>query len=72
MISNGLISVPDLTNYGISEAEALLTSTELGLEVSIETQGECLGSQGTIVISQSVVGQTEQGSTVVLYVSCEP
>lgn len=72
VISNGLISVPDLTNYGISEAEALLTGTELGLEVSIETQGECLGSQGTIVISQSVVGQAEQGSTVVLYVSCEP
>ena len=72
VISNGLVSVPDLTNYGISEAEALLTGTELGLEVSIETQGECLGSQGTIVISQSVVGQAEQGSTVVLYVSCEP
>ena len=72
VISNGLVSVPDLTNYGISEAETLLTSSELGLEVSIETQGECLGSQGTIVISQSVVGQTAQGSTVILYVSCEP
>jgi serine/threonine-protein kinase len=73
-ISNGLVEVPNVVNYSISEAQNKLTAPEVGLSVSIATNEECATApKGTIVLEQSIApGDTPQGSAIILYVTCAP
>ncbi len=74
VISNGQVTVPDVTNLSISDAQSKLTSPEVGLTVSIQAQGGTCPAgkvQGTTVIQQSIpAGPAPQGSSVILYVAC--
>jgi serine/threonine protein kinase/beta-lactam-binding protein with PASTA domain len=73
-ISNGLVEVPNVVNYSISEAQNKLTAPEVNLSVSIETLEECATApKGTIVLEQSIApGDAPQGSAITLYVTCAP
>ena len=73
-ISNGLVEVPNVVNYSISEAQNKLTAPEVGLSVSIATNEECATApKGTIVLEQSIApGDAPQGSAIILYVTCAP
>lgn len=73
-ISDGLVVVPDVRNYSISEAKGLLTAAAVGLTVAIDTLDACdTDPQGTIVIDQSILpGTAAAGSVITLYVSCAP
>ena len=73
-ISDGLVLVPDVRNYSISEAKSLLTAADVALTVEIGTLDACqTDPQGTIVIDQSVLpGTTPAGSVITLYVACTP
>jgi len=73
-ISNGLVEVPNVVNYSISEAQNKLTAPEVGLSVSIATNEECATApKGTIVLEQSIApGYAPQGSAIILYVTCAP
>jgi hypothetical protein len=49
----------------------LLTGPDISLTVSITTKTTCTGSQGTIVVDQSIApGLADQKSDMVLYVGC--
>ena len=73
-ISNGLVEVPNVVNYSISEAQNKLTAPEVGLTVSIGTQEACeTAPKGTIVLEQSIApGDAPQGSEITLWVTCAP
>lgn len=73
-ISNGLVEVPNVVNYSISEAQNRLTAPEVGLTVSIGTQEACATApKGTIVLEQSIApGDAPQGSDITLWVTCAP
>jgi len=73
-ISNGLVEVPNVVNYTISEAQNKLTAPELGLRVAISTLEECATApKGTVVLGQSITpGDTPAGSEITLFVSCAP
>jgi serine/threonine-protein kinase len=73
-ISNGLVEVPNVVNYSISEAQNKLTAPEVGLTVSIGTQEACsTAPKGTIVLEQSIApGDAPQGSAITLWVTCAP
>jgi serine/threonine-protein kinase len=73
-ISNGLVEVPNVVNYSISEAQNRLTAPEVGLTVSIGTQEACATApKGTIVLEQSIApGDAPQGSAITLWVTCAP
>jgi serine/threonine-protein kinase len=73
-ISNGLVEVPNVVNYSISEAQNKLTAPEVGLTVSIATQEACATApKGTIVLEQSIApGDAPQGSAITLWVTCAP
>ena len=71
VISNGKVLVPDVRNLSINDAKGRLTASNVGLTVSIATKNTCTGTQGTIVIDQSIpAGLTAQKSAIVLYVAC--
>jgi serine/threonine-protein kinase len=74
VISNGQVTVPDVTNLSISDAQSQLTAPDVGLTVSIQPQGGTCPAgkvQGTTVIQQSIpAGPAPQGSSVILYVAC--
>jgi serine/threonine-protein kinase len=71
VISNGKVLVPDVRNLSIDDARSLLTGPDLSLTVSITTKTTCTGSQGTIVVDQSIApGLADQKSAIVLYVGC--
>ena len=73
IVSNGKVNVPDVRNLDISDAKARLTAPEVGLSVSIATKDACTGTQGTIVVDQSILpGLAPQKSAIVLYVACNP
>jgi serine/threonine-protein kinase len=73
-ISDGLVVVPDVTNYSISEAKGYLTAPDVALIVQIGTQEVCETTPaGTTVVGQSIAaGTAPAGSTIVLYVTCKP
>ena len=73
-ISDGLVAVPDVRNYSISEAKSLLTAPNVALTVEIGTLDACqTDPQGAIVLDQSILpGTTPAGSVITLYVSCTP
>ncbi len=73
-ISDGLVVVPDVRNYSISEAKSLLTAADVALTVEIGTLDACeTDPQGTTVVDQSILpGTTPAGSVITLYVSCTP
>lgn len=73
-ISDGLVVVPDVTNYSISEAKGYLTAPDVALSVEIGTLEACDSAPaGTIVVGQSIgAGTAPAGSTIVLYVTCKP
>ena len=71
VISNGKVLVPDVRNLSIDDARSLLTGPDISLTVSITTKTTCTGSQGTIVVDQSIApGLADQKSAIVLYVGC--
>lgn len=73
VVSNGKVTVPDVRNLDISDARSILTAPDVGFTVTIETAEECLGTQGTVVLDQSVLpGLAPQRSAVVLTVACNP
>jgi serine/threonine-protein kinase len=73
IVSNGKVSVPDVRNLDIADAKTRLTAPEVGLSVSIATKDVCTGTQGTIVVDQSILpGLAPQKSAIVLYVACNP
>ena len=71
-ISDGLVDVPDVRNYSLTEARAALAAT--GLLIVIGTNDTCSGSpQGTTVVDQSILpGTATPGSSITLFVSCAP
>lgn len=71
-VSDGLVDVPDVRNYSITEARSALNDS--GLLVVLGTKDTCTGSpQGTTVVDQSILpGTTEAGGTITLYVTCAP
>lgn len=73
-ISDGLVVVPDVTNYSISEAKGYLTAPDVALTVEIGTLEACdTTPAGTIVVGQSIgAGTAPAGSSIVLYVTCKP
>lgn len=73
VVSNGKVTVPDVRNLDISDARSILTAPDVGFTVTIETAEECLGTQGTVVLDQSVLpGLAPQKSAVTLTVACNP
>jgi serine/threonine-protein kinase len=71
VISNGKVLVPDVRNLSIDDARSLLTAPDVSLTVSITTKTTCTGTQGTIVVDQSIpAGLTNQMSAIILYVGC--
>lgn len=71
VISNGKVLVPDVRNLSINDARSLLTAPDVSLTVSITTKTTCAGTQGTIVVDQSIpAGLTNQMSAIILYVGC--
>lgn len=73
-ISDGMVVVPDVTNYSISEAKGYLSAPDVALTVEIGTQEACDAAPlGTTVLGQSIAaGPAPAGSTIVLYVACKP
>ena len=71
-ISDGLVDVPDVRNYSLTEARSALAAS--GLLIAIGTNETCAGSpQGTTVVDQSILpGTTAQGSSITLFVTCAP
>ncbi|MEO5921377.1 MAG: Stk1 family PASTA domain-containing Ser/Thr kinase [Pseudolysinimonas sp.] len=63
VVSNGLVSVPDLTGQAVTQAQSTLTSSQLQLTVQLTPDNGCTGQN---VTSQSLVGDQPQKSTVVL------
>ncbi len=71
VISNGKVLVPDVRNLSINDARSILTAPDVSLTVTITTKTTCTGTQGTIVVDQSIpAGLTNQLSAIVLYVGC--
>ncbi len=71
VISNGKVMVPDVRNLSINDAKAQLTAPDVQLNVSITTKTACTGTQGTVVLDQSILpGLAPQGSAIILYVGC--
>jgi serine/threonine-protein kinase len=71
-ISDGLVEVPDVRNYSLTEARAALAAS--GLLIVIGTNEECVGTpQGTTVVEQSILpGTATPGSSITLFVTCAP
>ena len=63
VVSNGLVVVPDLTGQPIGSARTTLTGGSLQLGVKLELDYSCTGQT---VVSQSVVGEVPQKSSVTL------
>jgi serine/threonine-protein kinase len=71
-VSDGLVDVPDVRNYSITEARSALNDS--GLLVVLGTKDTCTGSPlGTTVVDQSILpGTTQAGGTITLFVTCAP
>jgi serine/threonine protein kinase len=63
VVSNGLVNVPDLKGQPIATARSTLTGGSLQLGVKLELDNSCTGQT---VVSQSVVGEVPQKSSVTL------
>jgi serine/threonine-protein kinase len=61
VVSNGLVQVPDLTGQAVTQAQATLTGSSLQLTVRLVADDSCTGQT---VISQSLIGDQPQKSTV--------
>ena len=74
VVSNGKVLVPDVTNLDITDAQNQLTSPSVGLTFTTTTATACSGTQGTVVLSQSIAaGSTvAPGTNVTLIVACQP
>lgn len=71
-VSNGQVNVPNVVNLDVGTAQQRLTAPDTQLIVQVQSATPCTnGTNGTIVLSQSIVpGLTPQGSTIVLTVGC--
>ena len=71
-ISDGLVDVPDVRNYSLTEARSALAAS--GLLIAIGTNETCEGApQGTTVVEQSILpGTATPGSSITLFVTCAP
>ncbi len=63
VVSNGLVSIPDVKGQPVSQARATLTSGSLQLAVKLELDNSCTGQA---VVSQSLIGEAPQKSSVTL------
>jgi len=73
VVSDGQVQVPNVRNLGISEAQRIMQSPEVGFTVSIGQPVDCVGTVGTIVESQSIApGLAPQRSTITLTLNCVP
>ncbi len=63
VVSNGLVSVPDVRGQPVSTARDTLSGATLGLTVKLHPDSSCTGQA---VSAQSVVGDTPQKSAVTL------
>jgi len=71
VVSNGKVMVPDVRNLAISEARNIMSAPDIALPVTITTREECAGTQGTIVVDQSIApGLAPQKSAIILFVGC--
>ena len=61
VVSNGLVSVPDLAGKPVAEAKATLSSLQLG--VSLVLDNSCTGQT---VVSQSAIGEVAQKTKITL------
>lgn len=72
-VSNGLVNVPDVRNLDVNVAKQQLSAPDVGLLPTVATKTACSGTQGTIVLDQSIPsGLAPQKSAIVLYVACNP
>jgi serine/threonine-protein kinase len=66
-VSNGNVTLPDVTGQSIGAAASLLSASDLGLTPKPQADPTCPTAPGTLVHSQSLPpGEVPQGSTVVL------
>ena len=74
VISNGQVNVPDVRNLDVVTAKARLSAPDIGLSVTVVGQVDpCVGTLGTTVLDQSIMpGLADQGSSIILTVSCTP
>ena len=63
VVSDGLVTVPDLTGQAVTQAQATLTGSDLQLPVKLTPDNSCSGQN---VTSQSLVGDQPQKSQVEL------
>lgn len=63
VVSNGLVSVPDLVGQAVTQAQATLTGSSLQLTVKLTPDEGCSGQN---VTAQSIKGEQPQKSTVEL------
>jgi len=66
-VSNGLVTLPDLTGQTLSTATALITDTTLGLAATAKPDPSCQAQPNSPVTTQSLApGDVPQGSAVSL------
>ena len=74
LISNGLVTVPDVVNKNLSDAIRILQGPDVALTVTTSSQQPCAGGAaplGVIVLQQSIpAGTAAAGSAITIYVSC--
>ena len=61
VVSNGLVSVPDVTGQAIAAANSALSPLQLNVKVTVD-----MSCSGGTVASQSIVGEQPQKSTITL------
>lgn len=74
IISNGQVNVPDVRNLDEVTAKARLMAPDVALSVVVVGEVDpCVGTLGTTILDQSIMpGLADQGSEIVLTVSCTP
>jgi serine/threonine-protein kinase len=66
-VSNGNVTLPDVTGQSIAAATSLLGGSDLGLTPKPQPDATCPTQPGTLVHTQSLPpGEVPQGSTVIL------
>jgi serine/threonine-protein kinase len=71
VISTGTVTVPYVVNLELSDASAQLSAPTVGYLINTDLAPDCLGTQGTTVIAQSIEpGVQPQGQTITLTLEC--
>lgn len=73
VVSTGSVLIPDVVGLDLSDARSKLTAPQVGYMVEIELDPSCVGTEGTVVIAQSVApGIQDQMGTIFLTLECLP